>query len=187
MVEPMTVAGEIARIDIQERFTTKTSPDGEPWAKWRLSYVADALAHNTGGIMVRTGATKSAIGSRSAFVPTNAGLFIDTSGIPEWGMWNNFGAERTQGEENKEANIRFRKDYELRDEASFGELPGENFLPPRPFIGITPEAQFKMDAAFYAWFDGEVAFATSSLGKPFFRHAKRGGNLGNVGQFSPIE
>ena len=182
MVEPMAVAGELARVDIQERFATKTSPDGEPWPAWRVSYIADALANNIGGMLVRSGDTLEAISQRSAYVPTNQGLFIDTSGIPEWGMWNNFGAKRTQGEENKAANKQFRLDFELLEDDEFGSLPGENVLPPRTFLGISTSAQFRMDAAFYAWFDGEVAFAVSTLGKPYFRHAKR-----HIGKFAPLD
>ena len=175
--EPMMVAGEIARLDIQERFVTKTSPSGRIWDAWALSYAPYALTHNTGGMLVQEGDTRDAINDRSAFVGTNQGLFLDTSGIPEWGMWNNFGAKRhTAGmsEEDKAANEAVRGfDLGEGDREDFGNLSGENYLPPRPFLGITSEAEFKMDAAFYAWFEGEVAFATSSRGKPFFRHAKR--------------
>ncbi len=186
MVEPMTVAGELARVDIQGRFTTKTSPDGENWPAWRASYVAYGLTHNTGGMMIQSGDTLAAISQRSAYVPTNQGLFIDTSGIPEWGMWNNFGAERTSPGAGATSAER-KADYaswraENEGVAEFGELEGENFLPPRTFLGISTEASYKMDAAFYAWFEGEVAFATSTLGKPFFRHAKRSA----IGQFAPL-
>ena len=188
LVEPMAVAGEIARVDIQERFTTHTTPRGVPWKPWSESYEADALANNLGGILQRSLATQEAVGSRSAFVPTNEGLFIDTSGIPEWGLWNNFGAMRTQATggmssaETREFNLSFGREFERAPGIRLG---GENQLFPRPFLGITDKAQYLMDGAFYAWFEGEVAFATSSRGKPFFRHARRGGFAGNVGQFSP--
>jgi phage gpG-like protein len=188
LYEPMTVAGELARIDISERFVAKNSPDGVPWEKWALSYAPDALAHNTGGMLVREGDTRDAMASRSTYVPTNEGLFIDTSGIPEWGIWNNFGAERHSAgtsEEDKAGNAAVRG---FSGDEAFGNLSGENALPARPFMGLTDSAKFKMDAAFYQWFDGEVALATSSRGKPFFRHAKRAGGTGpGRTRFAPID
>jgi hypothetical protein len=188
--EPMAVAGEIARLDIQERFVEQNSPKLVPWKPWSISYEPDARAHNIGAILQRTTATQTAIGSRAAFIPTDQGLFIDTSGIPEWGIWNNFGAMRTSAAgglssaETRLSNLAFRREEET---APGVRLSGENQLFPRPFLGITDEATYKMDAAFYAWFEGEVAFATSSLGKPFFRHAKRAGTGQFPSRFAPLD
>jgi hypothetical protein len=190
LIEPMAVAGELARLDIQERFVEQNTPRGVPWKPWAISYEPDARAHNIGQILQRTTATQTAIGSRGAFIPTNQGLFIDTSGIPEWGIWNNFGAMRTSAaggltsEETRLSNLAFGREFER---APGVRLSGENQLFPRPFLGITDEAQYKMDAAFFAWFDGEVAFATSSLGKPFFRHAKRAGSGTFPSRFAPLD
>jgi hypothetical protein len=194
LIEPMTVAGELARIDIQERFTELNDPDGQPWQAWSPTYLPWVLNHTTGPVsgvsanLQLSGATRDAIGSRSAFVPTNEGLFIDTSGIPEWGMWNNFGASRSVAAEGQTAaewkslNLAFR---ETEDVLPGARLPGENPLPRRAFLGLTDKVQFEMDLAFYRWFDGEVAFATSTLGKPFFRHSKRAGVGRFPGRFAP--
>lgn len=196
--EPMMVAGELARIDIQERFKEGNDPRGVPWKAWAESYEPWATAHTTGPIfgdranLHLTGATQEAINQRSAFVGTNQGLFLDTSGLPEYAMWNNFGAMRTQASggasssrETRLSNLAFRRE----EEAVPGlRLSGENQLFPRPFLGISDSASYKMDAAFYAWFDGEVAFATSGRGKPFFRHAKRVGGMGPTRtRFAPLD
>lgn len=184
LVEPLTVAGEITRLDIKENFATGTGPDGMPWKSWSDSYEPYALANTTGPIFGNSanlhlsGAMEDAATSRSAFFATNQGLFFDASGLPEYWAWNNFGAQRVNAgggstaAERKADYASFRAENDLLDE--FGSLAGENVLPARPFVGLSDEAQNKIDAAFYAWFEGEVTAATSPLGKPFFRHSFRG-------------
>lgn len=164
--EPMMLAGEITRMDIQENFQTGTDPSGQAWEAWSQSYEPWALTHSSGPIfgdranLQLTGELRSSIGSPSAFLPTNEGLFLDTSGLPEYWAWNNFGAYDRQSAS--------------RGEDVFGAISTNNPLPERPFVGISPEAAAKIDAAFAAWFNKEIAVAMSGRGTPFARHAKRG-------------
>jgi hypothetical protein len=115
---------------------------------------------------------EEAVTSPAAYLPTSEGLFLDTSGLPEYWAWNNFGAD------DRFAN---REGINVDDD----NMP--NDLPARPFVGLSAKAQAKIDATFFAWFDGEIALGVSSKGKFFGRHAKRGGNPSNRGQFSPLD
>ena len=194
LVEPMTIAAELTRSDVQENFDTQTDPDGVPWDEWAESYVPYALAFGSGQILNLTGELKSAATSIEAFVPTNDGLFINTGGFPEYWAWNNFGAVRAaggQGNDVSEEDVRTRAKQILTREfragnkisattalhqaaAEFTMGGGDNELPPRPFIGLSTEAKAKLDAAFALWFEGSIALGSSSKGKAFGRHTKRG-------------
>lgn len=151
LAEPMTVAGDITRRDIQENFQTQSDPSGTPWQAWAESYEPWALAHGSGRILNLEGHLQEAIGSPSAFIPTNEGLFLDTSGLPEYWAWNNFGAY-------DRATRSLGKDQ-------FGDIGGfANPLPERPFVGLSEEARVKIDAIFFAWVEGEITIAMSGRG-----------------------
>lgn len=203
LVEPMAIAGGLTRADIQENFDTETDPSGAPWQPHADSYEPYALAFGSGQILNLTGELKSAATSAAAFVPTNEGLFINTGGFPEWWAWNNFGAERTVaagGQSLSDVQHRARQ-IVIREHKSGnkisgktamsmarGEFSGGNELPARPFIGLSPEARVKIDAAFALWFEGSIALGISSGGKAFGQHRKRypkgtPGGLG--GRFMP--
>lgn len=151
LAEPMALAGEITRLDIQENFNTQSDPSGAPWQPWADSYEPWALAHGAGRILHLEGALQGSINSPSAFVPTHEGLFLDTSGLPEYWAWHNFGAyERTT---------------KSRGEDVFGTIGGsENPLPERPFVGTSPEARAKMDAVFALWFEGTISIVMGGRG-----------------------
>jgi hypothetical protein len=184
MAEPMAGAAYITAEDIRERFRTGTDPSGEPWDEWAESYEPWAVRHSTGRIfgdranLHLTGELRDAATSPDSFIPTDEGLFLDTSDLPEYWAWNNFGAERSVGAGGESAasikaqNIAFRR-AAGRGVAGFGSLTGENLLPERPFVGLSEKARAKIIAAFDAWFLQEVELAQSTKGKTFFRHSKR--------------
>lgn len=181
--EPMAAAAFITAEDIQQRFKTGTAPDGIPWKKWSDNYEPFALAHSMGPILAGranlhlTGDLEAGVTDPSVYLPTDEGLFLDTSDLPEYWAWNNFGAERTAGAggesaaETRAANIKFRASGRVMRSA---KLPGDNPLPERPFIGLSEKAKAKITAAFEAWLVEEVAIAESSTGRPYFQHRKRG-------------
>lgn len=167
LAEPMTIAGEMTRIDIQNRFKSGIDPSGRPWDEWAESYEPWALVHSTGPIfgdranLHLTGDLKRGLDDRSIFIGTNAGLFVDVSGLPEYWAWNNFGAP-----DRKTAS---------RGTDVFGDIGGgNNPLPERPFMGISTVARAKIDQMFVLWFEESVQLGTSPLGKKFARHSKRG-------------
>lgn len=184
--EPMAAAAFITADDIQERFATQSDPSGAPWQEWSESYEPFALAHGSGRILDLTGDLREAATSPSNFIPTDEGLFLDTSQLPEYWAWNNFGAQRSvaaggeTARQKQVANAAFRKRAGRGGVKGFGALAGENLLPERPFIGLSKEAQAKIAATFEAWLVGEVALAQSSTGRTFLRHSKRVG-----GRFAP--
>jgi phage gpG-like protein len=159
--QPMIIAGELTRADIQNHFDTQSDPSGRPWDAWADSYEPWALAHGSGQILNLTGALEGAATSPGAFIPTQHDLFIDTSSFPEYWAWNNFGAyDRATASTGVD---------------EFGVIGGQaNVLPERPFIGLSDAAKAKIDAVFFAWFEGEIALGISGTGKAFARYAKRG-------------
>jgi len=199
LIEPLTISGEITRMDIQENFDTGTDPDGESWAPWSPRYEPYALAHSTGPIfggaanLHLTGDLESAATARSNFIATNSGLFLNTGGFPEYWAWNHFGATRqttgsgggvTEGEVKSRAKQILVREFKAGNKITakaaarmaFAEFSGTgtNELPSRPFVGLSREARAKIDAAFVAWFEGEISMAVSPTGKTFGRHSKRG-------------
>jgi hypothetical protein len=208
--EPMLLAGEIVRADMVENFETGSGPDGISWAPWSPNYESYALAHSSGPVfggaanLHLTGALVGAVSSPSSYIPTNQGLFLDVSSWPEYWAWNNFGATRSVagGGFTEDDVIARARQIAIREHRAGNKITGKgalglaraefgsgmNELPMRPFVGISAEAQAKLDASFIAWFEGSIAIAVSTRGKPMGRHAKRypkgtPGGLG--GRFMP--
>jgi phage gpG-like protein len=165
---PLAAAAELSRVDMRQRFKTGTDPSGRPWEEWADSYEPYAMAHTTGPVLPSranlhlTGDMERALMQGSNWRVTGQDLFLDTSSLPEYWAWNNFGATRRLPKSTREAY------------AAAGFEPGANELPERPFVGLSVEGRAKINAAFDAWFAGEVAVATSPRGRAFFRHARRG-------------
>lgn len=158
--EPLLYSKQIAQADVRERFDTKTSPEGATWAPWSKSYEPDALANNVGGILERTGATRAAATSDAAYLITYDSVFFNLGGIPQQGIWNNFGASRGAG-------IPGWAEFKARAESMGMEVEGSgggNVLPARPFIGISDKAQQAIIQVFDQWFSGIIAFAAGGSG-----------------------
>jgi len=154
---PMELAGEITRQTIKGYFDTGTDPMGRPWDPWADSYEPYALANTRGPVfggaanLHLTGAMHDAVTSPGAYMPTNEGLFLDTSGLPEYWAWNNFGA--------------YERQTASTGEDQFGTIGGQsNVLPERPFVGLSDAAKAKIDSVFFAWFEGEVAIEMRGRG-----------------------
>lgn len=180
---PLALAAEYTRHDIQRRFETATDPSDTPWEQWADSYAPYALQHSVGPIhagranLHLTGDLYRAATSPGSYKVTRREVFVDTSSWPEYWAWNNFGADRTVGTsggsaaETRAANVAFRKAHKISRGA---KLPGDNPLPERPFVGLSPVARAKIDVMFVRWFEGKIQLATSTRGTPFGRHAQRG-------------
>lgn len=172
--EPLLAAAGLVRQDIRERFTTGTDPIHRPWDPWAESYAPWAQAHTTGprfgdrANLHLTGVMEGAVLSPSNWRISDDTLFLDTTDLPEYWAYNNFGADREVPGFGKIKRELIAEGYDI------AKGFGENTLPERAFIGLTPEAQSKINAVFDAWFANEVAVATSSKGTPFFRHTKMG-------------
>lgn len=184
---PMVTAGALVNADIQSNFASESDPDGTPWQGWTDHYEPFALAHGSGKKLNLYGHLQGAIGDPGAFFATDEGLFLDTSGLPEYWAWNHFGSSRRkrgparsstitkEGLANRARNIILQGRREGRQIDAQSALRaaarqykadlatgGTNELPPRPFVGISKEAAAKIDRAFAMWFNG----VTSSISTP---------------------
>lgn len=151
---PLAAASEQMQTAIQERFDTKTDPQGVPWPRWSFSYLASHFAPlllNLDGILVRTGALRKAAVSTEAMTVTNDTLFYQTELLP------NYGLAHDQG---------------LPDRA--GGWSGRNPLPRRSFLGMDDESALRILGFFSEWFDRSIDLFVTSTGKVAPRHRIRG-------------
>jgi phage gpG-like protein len=148
MMAPLQASRAIAVADMNERFETKTSPEGEPWAPWSASYAA---RNPPGSLLERTGAMRGAATSPDAFEVTvydgGGEVMFSGAGLPEYWIYHQMGAIRQSltGEARK----------------FIEEFSGEaidNVLPARPFVGISEKAQIAIIDVFDEWFGGIVGF-----------------------------
>jgi phage gpG-like protein len=173
---PLAAAAGLARADIKRRFETGTDPSGRAWEPWSEEYEPWALSHTKGPILPDranlhlTGEMKGALLEESNWRFTNQDLFLDTSDVPDRWAWHNFGATRQSAEAASFA--------EFSGEAA---LFGQNELPARPFIGMSPVTRAKVTKAFDMWFRGTVEVYTTTRGRTFFR-----GRDPRTGRFTKI-
>lgn len=192
---PLAAAAEISRQNVETRFKTGTDPSGRAWDEWAESYEPWALTHTTGRVfgdranLHLTGRLERGITSQSAWRVTGSSVFLDTSGLPEYWAWNNFGATRTTSKAAPtKAAIASQARSILGEAAKKGrkmsaraavsqaqrELSGQNVLPERAFVGLSTPARAKIEVAFAGWFTGEVQ-SVQRGGTSFFRTQPRRG------------
>ena len=162
---PLAISRSIAIDDMLDRFKTKTDPEGNAWVPWAPSY-----APRGNRMLDLSGDMKEAASSPSAYPQTESSLFFDTSGLPPYWIWHQQGTGGTQV---------FRAGSmspigELKSDLVFGGEGRGKALPPRPFVGVSFEAQLKILETFDQWFQGSIGIGVSSRGKTFARHSKRG-------------
>jgi len=168
--DPLLISREIAIQDMQERFKTKSDPDGKAWVKWAPSYAPIAERVNKGGLLERDQIMKDAATSPGAYPVTESSVFFSTAGLPPYWLWIQQGTGGTRvfraGEKSPIG--------ELKSDLTFGGEGRGNAMPPRPFVGVSFEAQLQIVEVFDQWFEGAVTMGVSSKGKVFARHARRG-------------
>lgn len=162
---PLLISRQIAINDMEERFATKTDPDGNPWPPWAPTYTGNKM-------LDLTGAMKGAATAPGAYPVTTESVFFNTGGMPEYWIWHQEGTGGTQvfhgGEMSPIGEVGEGKSLTIG-----GEGRG-NALPPRPFVGISFEAQLKIIETFDQWFEGAITLGVSSKGTAFSRFARRG-------------
>jgi phage gpG-like protein len=171
---PLLLSKGVLQNDIRMRFETKVDPDGTPWEPWSENYEKyRERYYPEGGILVRTGELESAATSEAAYIVSDAGIFYNTAGLPEYWLWNQEGRERGKGvsQEDIEFAKRARAAGMQVDESQLG---GSNTLPARPFVGVSFEAELEVIEIFDQWFDGAIQLGTSNKGKVFGRYSYRG-------------
>lgn len=165
---PLALSRQVAQDDMRERFETKTSPEGAAWAPWAESYAPIAAATNVGGLLERTGAMRAAALSEAAYPITKDSVFFDTSNLPFYWIYHQLGASRGAEDEW----FRSMQAAGLLKEGA--TATGVNFMPARPFVGTSFEAQLRILEVFDQWFAGAVAVYVTGRGRLGRRHSLRG-------------
>lgn len=164
---PLLISRSIAISDMEERFKTRTDPDGNAWPAWSPAY-----APRGNRMLDLTGAMKGAAMAPSAYPVTNESVFFNTAGMPPYWTWHQEGTGGTQvfrgGEMSPIGEIGEGKSL------VFGGEGRGKALPPRPFVGISFEAQLKIIETFDQWFQGAITLGVSPAGKAFSRYSRRG-------------
>lgn len=167
---PMQVIKKIAKHDMEKHFITDTDPEGRPWTALDEDYKRWKGEH--GGdpedILTFTGDLESAATSEAAwdvyYGRDSAILAFDTEPLPDYWEAHQEGTEG--GERTKLRKIvaaggtakQVRAQSIKAEEAGHtGEGKGMN-IPPRPFIGLSIEAQEDMAAFIDVWVSGSVKF-----------------------------
>ena len=166
---PLAISRQIAIDDMREHFEGQHDPEGNPWLPWSESYEPRARAQNIGEILQRTMDLQDAATAPGAYPITDDSVFFDTSGLPFYWSWHQEGTGGTDIFRTTHAQTG--EDVAFRE---FGEEGRGKALPPRPFVGISFEAELEIIEVFDQWFDSAIALATSPTGKVFGRHALRG-------------
>lgn len=168
---PLALSRQIAIDDMRDHFMSETSPDGAKWEDWAESYEPYASQHNA-GILRQTQALFGAAVSPAAYPVTDDAVFFSTAGLPEYGIYHQFGAERTHAS--------------AIDLIESGFEYAGNTLPARPFIGISSAAELEIIQVFDQWFAGIIAIiGAGGGGRVGKRHAlRKGGRFVKASEFT---
>jgi phage gpG-like protein len=158
---PLRGAKRIARDDMKDRFESETAPDGTRWFELDPTYSErKERAVGSKPILTREGALKKAATSEEAWSISGESLFFNTSSLPEYWRVHQQGSEGF--------GVTFVKIIE-HTELVRTPSEGDQNIPPRPFIGLSSEAEGKILELFDIWFSEGLAqaskkFAISSVG-----------------------
>lgn len=151
---PLRGAKKIGRDDMKERFDTETAPDGTTWFALDPDY-AERKVRKKGfehPILTYSKALRRAATSEAAWSVSGESLWFSTSTLPDY--W------RVHQEGSSDFGVTFHQVGE--DNVLLRTSEGGQNLPPRPFIGLSAEAEGKILELFDIWFSNGLAEATSS-------------------------
>jgi phage gpG-like protein len=180
---PMLAAQKIARDDMAKRFETETDPSNTKWLALDPDY-AKRKEHEVGfehpiltgkSRDLRTEAIKE-----SAWVISGESLFFSTDGLPLYWRIHQEGSSDYGAHYHKATHEGNLSIEEIKKLGFAGE--GDQNIPPRPFIGLSKEAQEKILNTFDLWFGLGVEKASRG-----FKVSSRGTlqEAGPKGQFGP--
>lgn len=148
---PMRGAKRIAMDDMKQRFDDEVSPDGAKWFALDPDYAA-RKQHEVGfehPILTRERELRDAATSEEAWSVTGESLFFNTSVLPEYWRVHQEGSIGFGAKFHASANI-----------AGEADVEGEQNIPPRPYIGLSAEAEAKIFTLFDVWFSEGIEMAT---------------------------
>lgn len=159
---PLRGAKRIAREDMKDRFESEEAPDGTKWFELDPEYSerkeqAVGFEHP---ILTRESHLKKAATSEEAWSISGESLFFNTSSLPEY--W------RVHQEGSEGFGVTFAKILD-KNVLVRSSPEGDQNIPPRPFIGLSAEAEAKILELFDIWFSegleqASKRFAISSVG-----------------------
>lgn len=171
LAKPLIAAAAIARADMRARFETETTPDGGTWAPLDPEYLVrkQSLGANE-GILKRWGDLENAATSSEAFLVRGNDLFFTTNGLPFYWRWMQEGTG--EGGVNAGAHADFRERVRaskglVEDTGGAHESLGigrGKATPPRPYIGISADAEEQIFEVFDLWFAEGVSISISRAG-----------------------
>lgn len=154
---PLRGAKKIARDDMKDRFDSETAPDGTQWFELDPEYARKKQQYFGFEHPILTGKTKelrTKATAEAAFSISGESLFYNTSDLPEYWRVHQQGSEGFAVTFHKigEENILVRTSPE-----------GSQNIPPRPFIGLSDEAEAKILELFDIWFSAGLEEATKQF------------------------
>lgn len=153
---PIRGAKRIAMEDMKQRFETETPPGGGKWFALDPQY-AERKERDVGfthPILTRGGELKEKATSEAAWTVSGDSLFFNTAVLPEYWRVHQEGSEGFGATFVKinEENVLLRTPSE-----------GDQNIPPRPFIGLSKEAEDKILVLFDIWFSEGLELATKKF------------------------
>lgn len=168
--EPLAASARILAEDTQERFDTETDPDGNAWIPLDEDYLTSKRSLGyPDDILHRKGDLERSATSIQYYKVIGDSVFFDTSGLPSYGLIHQVGS----GDEADVGYAAVHK-YRVKDDPEYARLEGGahtnlgigrgKALPPRPFLGMSEEAEGKIWKAFDLWFDEATNIYIGSTG-----------------------
>lgn len=155
---PLRGAQRIAMEDMRKRFDTEIGPDGRPWTSLDPDYAA-RKAYDMGfehPILTRDRTLRDAASSAKAWSVSGDSLFFSTSNLPDY--WR----VHQQGSPDFGAVFHSGKAEETGHLDSSAGTKNQN-IPPRPFIGLSDEAERRILELFDIWFSAGIDQATKNF------------------------
>lgn len=160
---PLRGVKKIVRDDMKDRFDSETAPNGSPWFALDPEYAKKKQAYFGFEHPILTGKTKelrTRATDEAAFSISGESLFYNTSELPDY--WR----VHQEGSEGFGATF-----VQIGEENVLMRTPGEGDqnIPPRPYIGLSDEAEAKILELFDIWFSAGLEqaskqFMVSSVG-----------------------
>lgn len=185
---PILAARRIAQQDMVSRFETQTDPDGQPWVPLTADYLEQKLKDGyPEDILTRTGDMKEAASQDEAWLVTENSLVFDSSAMPFYAMIHQAGSDPfgAAGSFDENGNhVPAQTQTYLPDTGFAGGygIGKGNALPQRKWIGLSDEAEGKIEVVFDLWFDEAVSIAIqpeTALFPGMVQHRTASGQFGS--------
>jgi len=172
-IVPMEAAREVAIHDMHERFDTETEPSGYKWFTLTDLYAKrrgaeHPILDDTGTKIKKKygyppGTLRKEATKTSNFGVNSESLWYDTGGLPPYWAVHQYGSEDMKGHAVVPAFgfVKGKGVVQTGERAAYSNRPGGlggQGIPPRPFIGLSEDAEDEIIAIFDRWMDFGIDF-----------------------------